>query len=330
MIDRRQLIAMAGLTAVASTAPRKARAAVPFKTARLQLGFAAGGSVDYVARLLAEHLKDYAETIVVENIAGAGGRIVLQSLVNAPADGSVMVLTPGDQLSLFPHLYRNLPYDPRKHFTAVSTVCTVQFLLTIGPAVPASVTTLKAFIAWGRDNPTLATYGTSGVGTRQHLLGVALAQAAGFEFTHVPYKGAAPALQDVLAGQIAANISVISNPLPHIAEGKLRALATTARLRSGLLPHVPTAREAGYAALEALETFGLLLPQAVPRAAVDALNNSVRRALSSPAVKAALSKLQLDAAGSTPKEYADLIAADLQSWDETVRLSGLSQSISAE
>ncbi len=330
MIDRRQFLSVAALAAAGSAWPGRGGSAAPARSARILVGFPAGGAADYVARLLAANLQDHAETVIVENVAGAGGRIALQALANAVPDGTVMALSPGDQLSLFPHIYRRLQYDPQRHFAPVGTVCTVQFLLTVGPAVPSGVTSLDGFLAWCRANPGLATYGTPGAGTRQHLLGASLARSAGVALVHVPYRGAAPAMQDLLAGQIAAGISVVSNPLPYIASGKLRALATTAPARSPTLPDVPTFREAGHPSLEAVEAFGILLPRAAPPAAVDGLNAAVLAALARPEVRNGLAKFHFEPAGSSPGEYANLIASDFQKWGEVVRHAGLAQSLDSE
>ena len=319
MIDRRHFIKLTGAALATCGYPATLRAQSPLKLARLIVGFPAGGSLDFVARLLAEHLKGYAETTIVENRAGAGGRIALETMKNALPDGSQFLLTPGDQLSLFPNIYTGLRYDPLRDFAPVGTVCTVQFVLTVGPQVPASVDTLAAFIAWCRDNPKLASYGTAGAGTRQHLMGASLARSASFEFVHVPYKGAPPALQDLLAGNIAANIAVISTALPSIQSGQLRALMTSAPRRSAQLPHVPTARETGFADLEAIETFGLLLPAGVPTSTIDGLNAALRTALASTAVREGLGRLSFEPAGSSPEEYAGLIKSDLAAWADVVR-----------
>lgn len=322
MIDRRRFIAVSALGLGASAIPQAACSQPPHKLARLVVGFPPGGSLDVVARLLAGQLKGYADNLIVENRPGAGGRLALGELKNAPPDGTLTVLTPGDQLSLFPYIYKSLPYEPLRDFVAVSTVCKVQFLLTVGPLVPASVDTLHAFFAWCRANPKLASYGTPGAGTRQHLIGEALSRAASFEFVHVPYKGAPPAMQDLLAGQIAANISVISTALPNVKAGQLRALMTSAPTRSAALPEVPTAREEGYPALEAVELFGLLLPVGTPRGIVDALNSVVQQALARNDLREGLAKLSFEPAGSTPEEFTALIKSDLDMWSGVVRNSG--------
>jgi tripartite-type tricarboxylate transporter receptor subunit TctC len=322
MITRRHFVtASTGLAcALAGLAP-PARAQVIARAARMLVGFSAGGSIDVAARLLVEQIKDYAPSMYVDNVVGAGGRTALAALKAGVADGSVLALTPGDQITLFPHVYNKLGYDPIGDFAPVTTVCTVQFLLIVGPLVPAQVTTLADFVEWCRANPKLATFGTSGVGARPHFLGAALSHAAGFEFTHVPYKGGTPATQDVLGGQIAAAINVISTVLPYVQSGGVRALATTAPQRSSLLPKVPTMREAGYPACEAVEWFGVFVPAATSREIVTALNGVIRHALKSDAIMSGLAKQSFGLAGSSPDDFAQLIKSDTDRWGEIVKSS---------
>jgi tripartite-type tricarboxylate transporter receptor subunit TctC len=286
------------------------------------VGFPAGGSLDVVARLLAEHMKGYAPSMIVDNRAGAGGRIALEALKSAEPDGSLMVLTPGDQVTLFPHVYQKLSYDALRDFIPVTTVCTFPFLLAIGPMVPASVTRLDQFVEWCRANPKLATYGSPGAGTRPHFLGATLARAARFAFVHVPYKGGAPALQDVLGGQIPATISVFSNAFPHVQSGSLRALVITAPQRSPLLPDVATASEAGYPGMEAIEWFGLFLPARTAAGIVNALSSSVQQALQADPVKIGLAKQSFDARAMSQDDFAALIKSDTQRWGGVVKESG--------
>jgi tripartite-type tricarboxylate transporter receptor subunit TctC len=292
------------------------------KPARLIVGFPPGGGPDVVARLIAEQMKGYASTVIVDNRPGAGGRIALETLKGSVADGSVMAFTPVDQLALFPHIYTQLGYQPLKDFIAVSPVCTVQFLITIGPRVAASVISIADFIKWCRDNPKSATYGTAGAGTLPHFLGISLARAASFEFVHLPYKGGVTAMQDVIGGHLAACISSIGTLLPNIQSGGLRALATTAPRRSAALPDVPTFREVGYPGVESLGQFGLLVPAGTPDDTIERLNKVVRAAVETNAVKAGLAKLSLDPAESSSAEFAQLIASETQRWGEIVKASG--------
>jgi tripartite-type tricarboxylate transporter receptor subunit TctC len=246
----------------------------------------------------------------------------LEALKGGERDGSVIVLTPGDQVALFPHVYAKLGYDALRDFAPVSTVCKVQFLLTIGPLVPADVKTVADFVGWCRANPKLATYGSPGEGTRPHFMAASFARAAGVEMTHVPYKGGPPVVQDLLAGQIAATVSVVSNVLSPIQAGRLRALATTAPSRTAILPDVPTAREAGYPALEGIEWFGLFVPAGTSNDVVSSLNAAVRSVLAIDEVKASLAKQAFEPASCTPTEFTELIKSDKQAWAATVKASG--------
>jgi tripartite-type tricarboxylate transporter receptor subunit TctC len=279
MLTRRRFFTatIAGFAATTLGLPACVRAQALNKTARIVVGFPAGGSIDAVARLLVNQMRGYAPSIVVENKPGAGGRLALDTL---------------------------------------------QFLLTVGPMVPTHVQTLTDFIAWSRANPKLATYGTAGAGTRPHFLGEMLARAANFPFMHVPYKGAPPAMQDLLAGQVASNLSVFSNALPHVQAGKLRALATTAERRNTILPDVPTFREAGFPSLEAVEVFGLLAPARTPDVIIEALASSVHLALATDEVKTGLARLSFDIAALPRAEFAALIASDSERWRSVVQASG--------
>ena len=267
-------------------------------------------------------MKGYAASMIVDNRPGAGGRIALEALKAGEPDGSLLALTPGDQVTLFPHVYQRLNYDALRDFVPITTVCTFPFVLAVGPMVPANVTTLAQFVDWCRANPKLATYGSPGAGTRPHFLGATLARAAGFEFVHLPYKGGAPAMQDLLGGQIPAVISVLSNAYPHVQAGNLRALATTAPQRSPLLPNVPTAREAGYPEMEAVEWFGLLAPAKTPADTIKVLNASVQRALQTDAFKSGLARQSFDVAGMSQNDFVALIKADTERWGGIVKASG--------
>ena len=324
MLNRRCFLAgAAGMTSALVLPFAKAAGAQTItKIAHMVVGFPPGGAPDVVARLLAEHMRGYAPSIIVDNRPGAGGRVALQALKSAPTDGSVMAITPVDQLALFPHIYTQLGYEPLEDFAAVTPVCAVQFLITVGPRVPANVTTVEEFVRWCRNNPKAAAYGTAGAGTHPHFLGISLARAAGFEFVHVPYKGGVAALQDVLGGHLAACISTIGTMLPGIQSGGLRALATTAPRRSAALPNVPTFREAGYPMLESLERFGLIVPGSTPPDTIDRLHNAVREALQTDPVKAGLTKLSLEPAEASPSKFAQLIASETRRWGEIVKASG--------
>ena len=321
MHNRRHFLALSA-AALAMELPGLGEARTLDRPARLMVGFPAGSSPDFVARLLAEHLRDYAPSIVVDNRPGAGGRLPLEALKAAERDGSVMVLTPGDQVALFPHVYARLGYNSARDFAPVSTLCTVQFMLTVGPLVPPDVKTVMDFVSWCRANPKQATYGSPGEGTRPHFMGASFAKEAGLEMTHVPYKGGPPIVQDLLAGQIACSLTVVSNALSNVQAGQLRALAITAPKRSPVLPAVPTIREAGYPAAEGVEFFELFVPAGTPENTVAALNTEVRRALETDAVREGLAKQGFEPAASGPAELRQLVESDIARWGAIVRQTG--------
>ena len=323
MPTRRHFVALASAAAAAGPAPPvRSQANVVNRNTRLVVGFPAGSSPDVVARLLAEHMKGYAPSIIVDNRPGAGGRLPLEALKGAERDGTFAVLTPGDQVTLFPHVHARLGYDAPRDFAPVSTVCRVQFLVTVGTLVPADVKTLADFIAWCRANPRLATYGSPGEGTRPHFMAASFARAAGLEMTYVPYKGGAPLVQDLLAGQIATSVTVVSNLLAHVQAGRLRALATTAPQRLAVLPDVPTVREAGFPAVEGTEWFGLFVPRGTPAEIVAGLNTAVRASLRNEAFRESLAKQSFEPAGCSPAELADLVRSDGEAWAATVKATG--------
>jgi tripartite-type tricarboxylate transporter receptor subunit TctC len=325
MLSRRRFLAAAagaGLGPLLAPAARPAIAQAVAKAARILVGFPPGSAPDAVARLLAEHMKGYSQSVIVESRAGAGGRMALEALKAGEADGSLMALTPVDQLALFPHVYSRLGYRPLEDFAPISTVCSVQFLLAIGPKVPASVKSLPEFVAWCRDNPSAATYGTPGAGTHPHFLGFTLARAANFEFVHAPYKGGPPLAQDLTGGHLTAAIATIGLLRPQVQSGALRALATTGPRRSAALPDVPTFRESGFPMLESMERFGVLVPARTPGSVVTALNRSIRAALDTDALKAGLANLALEPDETSPAAFAQLIRTDTQRWAEIVKTSG--------
>src|ERR1700704_2351771 len=279
MLTRRWFVATAAAAGAWTAAPRRAQSQAAGKLARMVVGFAPGGSSDVTARLLIDQMKGYASTVIIDNRPGAGGRIAVEAVKAGAPDGSVILLSPASMIVLYRHLYKPLGYDPVQDFVAVTTVSAFPFVVSVGPLLPKEVKTLADFIQWCKANPKLASYGTSGAGSMLHFAGMMLARAANFDFTHVPYKGASPALQDLLGGQVASTVGVLGIALPHIQSGHLRALATSGTTRSAFLPDVPTLKEAGYPGLEITEWQGIFLPAKTAPGIVEGLNRSVRMAL---------------------------------------------------
>jgi tripartite-type tricarboxylate transporter receptor subunit TctC len=325
MITKRGFLSVAcggGLVSVVPAGWQSAEPQVIRSSARVLVGFPPGGTTDVIARLLASEMKDYARSTIVENRPGAGGQVALEALKAATSDGSAFLVTPIAPLTLYPHVFKHIKYDPLRDFVPVAAVSAVPYVLSVGPKVPPSVRTLADFIFWCRSNPHQATYGSPAAGSPLHFTGVQLARAADFTFIHVPYQGTAPATQELLSGQIASTILTIDTPLPYILSGDLRALVTTGPHRSPLLPDVPTIREAGYAALEAVERFGIFLPASSSSETVERLANSITTALGANEVKAGLTRLSVEIDVILHGDFARLIKSDFDRWASIVQASG--------
>lgn len=288
-------------------------------TIRLMVGFAPGGSVDIVARLIAERLRPLlGQQVIVENKPGAGGRLVLGEAKRAPADGNTLVISPSGALVISPWLY-NLNYDPVKDFTPIARVVTFDFAVTAGPAAPTG--DLRAVLNWLKANPARANYGSSGAGTVPHFAGVLLSQASGVPLTHVAYKGGAPAVSDLLGGQIPIMVDTASETIEHHRAGRLRILAVTGNTRSPVLPDVPTLKESGVDATA--EAFiGLFAPAGVAADKVKRLTDAVAEVLKAPELQARIRDIGLVANYASPQQLAETQAADLKRWELPIKASG--------
>ncbi len=322
--NRRRLLlgGASGAAAVTFGLSTPARSQTIRGTARIVIGVPPGTPLDAMARLLAEQMKPYAASTVLDVRPGAGYRLALEAAKNSPPDGSVMVLAPAGPMTLYPHIYKSLNYNPQQDFAPVSTLYTTASILAIGPMVPDSVRTLADFIGWCRSNSKQAAFGTPGGGSPMHFIGVTLARQAGFEFVHVPYQGSAPAIQNVLGGQIASAIGPVGSFVPHVQSSARRGLAISGARRGTVLPNVPTFSEAGYPTLELAEWFGILLPAKTPAEIINDLNGVIRTALRSKEVATLATNFAMETAGSSPTEFAQLIKADTDQWAPIVKASG--------
>lgn len=288
---------------------------------KIILGFPAGGSNDAIARLLAEKMKGhYADTLIVENRVGAGGRLGVEAVRRAPADGSAILQTPGSILTLYPHIYKSLSYDALRDLAPVSPVCTLDFVLAVGPDTP--VKTLAQFVDWCRVNPGRAAFGSPATGASPHFVGLMFGQAAGLNLTHVGYKGAAPAVQDLMGGQIPAYVGVLPDVTPHLKGERLRVLATSGTRRSAATPDVPTFQEAGFQDVSIQEWYGMLLPAGTPAKLVGSLSDAIAKAVRDPAILERFRALNVDAAPSSPEAFAERIRAEQARWAPIVKASG--------
>lgn len=324
---QRRTFALAALAVLSWThaGPAAAQRPAPLlgKPLKIVVGFPPGGSADTLARALALQLDGVAPAVIVENKPGAGGRLALETVRNAEADGSTVVLTPASMVVLYPHLYKKLSYNPASDFTAVAPVAAAPYVFAVGPAVPATVRTLAEFAQWAKANPAQATYGSSGTGSMPHFTGVSLGKALKIDLLHVAYKGAAPAMTDLIGGQVAANLSVMANALPQIQAGKARALAVTGAQRSPALPQTPTLAELGLGEATAVEWFGVFAPAKTPPAVVAALNKAVGDAMRSKPFQEVLAKGAFEPVpADSAATFGALVQKDISRWGPVVKASG--------
>lgn len=321
MTTRRHFTAQLGaLAALSAGLPQAARAQIP-ETARLLVGFPAGGSSDTVARRLAEKLRGkLAANVIVENRPGAGGQLAVTALKSFPADGSTLLFTPPAPFAIYPFTYKKLAYAP-EDVVPVSLVCNFAFALAVGPAVPASVKNLKEFLDWARQNPAQASYGSPAAGAPPHLVASLLALEAGVPLTHVPYRGDAPGLQDLMGGQVSAFSSTLGSFMPHLRSGRLRLLAVSGATRSPFAPDVPTYREQGFA-IDITEWFGLFALAGTPAAVVQQIAATVREAVALPDFVKGLADFGMAAHATTPTALSAQLRQETEFWRTQVRKTG--------
>lgn len=322
MLNRRQALGAAGGFVAAWSGPMRARAQAISKLVHVIVGFPAGGGTDITARVLAEALQGtYASNLIVENKPGASARIAVEYVKNAPPDGSVMLFTPDFPMTLYPHSFKSLNYDPVQDFIAVSPAAKGMLTFVVGPAVPDDVKTLADFVRWCKANPAKASYATTSAGATPHFTGVMLANEAGVAMTPVHYRGGAPAIQDLIGGHVPASINPVSEVLALARAGSLRILAVTGTKRSPFLPDVPTMKEAGYnVVVESLS--GTFVPAKTPREIVQALSAAMHKASESKAMVDSLAKFGTEPAFQTPAQFSETIKSEIARWGPVVKASG--------
>jgi tripartite-type tricarboxylate transporter receptor subunit TctC len=319
MLTRRALLAASALIAAGL---RPTRAQVLKKTVRIIVGFPPGGATDLLARILAAALRgSYAGSVIVENKPGGAARVAVDYVKNAEPDGSEFLFTPDFPITVYPHSFRALSYDPMRDLVPVAPVARSTLTFVIGPAVPDRATSLADFIAWCKANPERANFATTSAGSTTHFVGVMLASASGAKLTPVHYRGGAPALQDLLGGHVPASVNPIGETLPFADSGKLRILAVTSAERSKFLPSVPTLHEAGYDI--AFDSWiGAFAPARTPPDAVRALNAAIGEAVRSPEMIENLAKMGNEPRFQPPDRFAATVKADLERWGPVVKASG--------
>jgi len=317
MAQRRILIALLCAAAAA------AHADYPERPLRIVVPFPPGGGVDIPARAIATPLSvAIRQPVVIENRPGAGGAVGAASVAKAPADGYTILMGSSSTLSVGPSLYANLPYDPVRDFAAITMVEQKAYVLVAHPALPAR--NVKELVALAQRAPGRITIASSGVGSSNHMVGELVQLAAGIKLTHVPYRGSAPAMVELMGGQVDLHVDQVMSAINHVRSGKVRAIAVTTRgKRSPQLPDTPTFDEGGLRGFEASGFTGLVAPSGTPGDAVTKLNAAMRQVLAQPAVRAYMIGLGSDVVPGSPEELAAHIKADFARWTDVVQKSGI-------
>ncbi len=293
----------------------------PEKAVRIVVPFAAGGGTDIIARIIAQKLADdWGRNVVVDNRPGGGPVIGSELVARSTADGYTLLLTANPHSSN-PALVAKLPYDTARDFAAVTMTASAPLLLVVHPTLP--VRTVQELIAHAKARPTPLAYATSGNGGPQHLAGELFKYMAGVAMLHVPYKGGAPALTDLLGGQVQLSFASLLTSLPHIRAGRLRALGLTSSQRLETNPDIPTVAEAGVPGFEYLTWYGVFAPGATSRPLVAKIQADMARVLTSPEVKERLARDGVQAVGNRPGEFDAFIKKEIEKVTKLVRMAGI-------
>jgi len=315
---RRTFLHLAMGAAVLSAVPRIARAqAYPSRPVRIIVGFPAGGATDIQARLMGQWLSDrLGQQFIVENRAGASGNIGTEVVAKAPADGYTLlqVVTPH---AINAALYTNLNFDFVRDIAPVVCAARLAYVVVVHPSVLA--TTIPEFIAYAKANPGKINYGSAGQGTPQNIACELFKMMTGTRITHVPYKGSAPAVTDLLAGQVHVMFDNTPNVLPHVKAGKLKALAVSSKSRTSQAPEVPTVDEAGVPGYDVGVWFGVLTVAGTPREIVQRLNTEMVKVLTSAEVKERFGKLGVDVVAGSPEQFSQFLNSEVARWAKVVQ-----------
>jgi tripartite-type tricarboxylate transporter receptor subunit TctC len=317
------LRAICATLAAASAAPAFGAAAesYPSRPIRLIIPFPPGGGTDIMGRTLAAKLgSSFGVQVIADNRGGAGGIIGTETAVKATPDGYTLMIGSVSTISINPSLYKKLPFDPVKDLAPISLMASTPSALVVTTSLP--VDSAKALIALAKSKPGHLTFASAGSGTSHHLGGELLKLTTGIDIVHVPYKGTAPAVTDLVSGQVSMMIANIPSVMPMIKAGRVKALAVTSLQRSPQLPELPTVAESGVPGFEVIVWYGVFAPAATPPALISRLNTEVRKIVAMPDVKERLAGEGAEAIGSTPQEFSKRIKDDLEKWAKVVKNSG--------
>ena len=310
-----------GASALLLVAALAAAQPYPSKPVRLVVGFPPGGPTDIIGRLVGTKLTEYfKEQVIIDNRPGAGGNIAADYVAKAAPNGYTVLLTHPATHAISPALYSKLPFDVVRDFAPVSQLVTVPNILVIHPSLP--VRNVRELVALAKKNPGAINFASGGSGTGGHLSGELFKTMAGIDLVHVPYRGGAPAITDLVAGQVQVMIDNMQALLPYVRSGRLRALAVTPSARVPVVPELPTIAESGVPGYDVSSWFGLVVPAGTPQAVIDRLHADSVKAVKAPDVAARFADLGATPVGSTPEQFGAFIATEIAKWGPVVKASG--------
>ncbi|MDC7786829.1 tripartite tricarboxylate transporter substrate binding protein [Rhodoplanes sp. TEM] len=321
-LDRRAVMAGAAALALAGTGRAGAQPAT--RPVKVMVGFPAGGGLDTMVRIIGEKVRETTGTsVIVENRPGTAGRLAAEAVARAEPDGATLLAAPIVVTAFYPFIYRTLPFDPMADLVPVTRFCTFQFALAVDPRL--KIDSVPEFIAYAKSHPGKVSFGSLGAGTPSHFLGLMFSNATGTDLTHVPYRGSAPALQDLVGGSIQAVFDTTASLMPQHQAGTARVLAVTGTARSPRLPAVPTFGELklGLGDIESADLwYGFFAPGRTSPDTVERLAATIRTALADATVRERLAGLDVTVVSDTPAGFAEIVKADHARWGKVIRASG--------
>ena len=297
----------------------------PDRAVKIEVGYAAGGPLDVVARLIGDKLAQiWGKTVVVENVSGASGNIAADRVAKAVPDGYTLLLASNVNIAVNPKLYKNMPFDPVKDLMPITQVAYSPNILVVPNDLP--VKSVQELVTYAKANPGKVSFASAGVGTTQHLAGELFKTIAKVDIQHVPYRGATPAITDLLGGRVSMFFGPPSSLLGLVKEGKVRALAVTSAQRFPAAPDLPTMIEAGYPGFVAVLSVGWMAPAGTPNDVIDRIYKDTVKALAAPDVRERLQKIGTEPMGTSPAEFAADIQREVPQWAEVIKAAGLTGS----